>query len=542
MVSIFVGSQPCPVSYLNEEKIVCRSPPATQLTNDTVQDLSADVQLFIGNRSSEDVSVSSISNFTFLYKMSLTLDIVDVEVEMANDTLALKIEAVNTTDLVAFLGHVECELKTERANHSTLGAQCSLPLNVFEPGQYPIRLLQKQMGYANIPAERQHFTVAPLIKTIFPSHGSVCGGQSLTISGRNLKSRTNSTRVNLTGNFTCEIQSSDDTIIRCALLRNDLPVDNEQFHDGSQDLRVSVIVNGIESRCLEDCSFHLLENLTFIIDAVTVEISEMLVHLLVRAQKSVWTMEETSIEVDGYLPCNITFWNETSVGCWLSSLVAGNHVVSVQHGRWGRACLRQGGSDVFRIDPRVLQIYPQNFSINGGGLLTLEGIALKGRNETAVIVGNRHCFLTSTSFWAVRCLVPSGHGIASVRLYIDDILYFVGEINYSKDSTPVFLSLLPAMTHFLTIRVSQIRRVEDMYVSVGGAACTNVTGDDRVLHCVVPQLPAGVYNVTGGDVLRGRASSGLAFTSLLTITSVNRNHGECTHCSDQVNCPSVLEL
>ncbi|KAL8173084.1 UNVERIFIED_CONTAM: hypothetical protein K2H54_039752 [Gekko kuhli] len=523
VVSIFVGSQPCPVSYLNEEEIVCRTPPATRLSNASAQDLLANVQLFVGNRSSVDASVSYISNLTFLYKASLTPDIVDVEVEMANDTMVLKIEAVNVTDLVALLGDVECELKEEHANHSTVGAQCSLPLNVFEPGRYPLRVLQKQMGYASIRAARQHFTVAPLIKTIFPSHASVCGGQLLTISGRNLKSQANSSRVSLTGNFTCEIQSSDDTFIRCALLGRDLPLDNGQFHDGSQDLGVTVTVNGIDSCCLGDCSLHLLENLTFVIDAVTVEFSESLIHLLVRAQRSAWRMEDTSIEVDSYLPCNITFWNETGVECRLNSLVAGDHAVSVRHRRWGQACLRRNGSDLFRVDPRVLRFYPQNFSINGGGLLTLEGVALKGRDETSVAIGNRPCFLTSASFWAVQCLVPSGHGVTTVRLYVDDTLNFVGEINYSEDSTPVFLSLLPVANQFLTIRVSRIGRAEDMYVSVGGAACTNITGDDRTLHCAVPRLPAGAYSVTGGDVLRGGASSGLVFTSLLTILSVNSN-------------------
>nr|XP_056712789.1 fibrocystin [Euleptes europaea] len=525
MVSIFVGSQPCPVTYLNEKKIVCHTPPATQLTNATVQDLSVHVQVFIGNRSSADLPVLIVSNFTFLYKMSLILNVVDVEIEMVNDTLGLKIEADNVTDLVALLGDVECELKAEQANDSTVGAQCSLPLNIFEPGWYPIRILQKQMGYANISAVRQHFMVAPLIKTVSPSHGSICGGQLLTISGQNLKSQTNLSRVNLAGNFTCEIQSSNDNIIRCALLRSDLLMDYRQFCNGSQDLGFMVTVNGIDSHCLEDCSFYLLENLTFVIDAVTVEFNEMSIRLLVRGQSSAWTMEETSIEVDGHLPCNITFWNETSVECWIDTLVAGEHIVSVQHTRWGQACLRRKGSNIFRVDPRVLQFYPQNFSINGGGLLTLEGIALKGRNETSIIIENHHCFLTDASWWSVRCLVPSGHGIIGVRLYVDDILYFVGEINYSEDSTPVFLFLLPAANPFLTITVSRIRRTEDMYVFIGGAACTNVTGNDRTLRCIVPWLPAGVYNVTGGDVLRGGASSSLMFTSLLTITSVDSNHG-----------------
>ncbi|XP_054826531.1 fibrocystin [Eublepharis macularius] len=525
MVSVSVGSRPCPVTYLNEEKIVCHSPPAVQLPNTTVQDFAADVRVLIGNTSSVDASALNISNFTFLYKTSLTLDIEDVEVEMVNDTLWLKIEAINVTDLVALLGDVECELKAEHTNHSTFSAQCSLPLNVFEPGQYPVRILQKQTGYANVPTERQHFTVFPLIKTIFPSHGSVCGGQLLTISGLALKSQTNSVGVNLANNFTCEIQSSDDSIIKCALLRMDFLMDNGPFRDGSQDLGVTVSVNGIDSRCLEGCSFHLLENLTFVIDAVTAEFNEMLIHLLIRGQRSAWAMEGASIEVDERLPCNITFWNETTVECCVNHLAAGEHVVSVRHRRWGQACLSQKGSNIFRVAPRVSRFYPQNFSIHGGGLLTLEGVALKGRNKTSVTTGDRNCFLTSVAYWAVQCLVPSNHGTVAVRLSVDDVLYFVGEINYSEDSTPVFLSLLPAVNQFLTIRVSRIRRTEDMYVFVGGTACTNITGNDRTLHCVLPRLPAGVYNVTGGDVLRGGASSSLVFTSCLTVLSVKGNRG-----------------
>lgn len=542
MVSILIGSQPCAITYLSEEKVLCQTPPAIQLSSSMSYDFSAQLEVFIGNRSSEDTCAMSASkkNFTFLYKTSLTPSITGIGIEMMNGSLWLGIEGVNVTDSVAMLGDVACPLETVNTNQSVISAQCSLPLSTLEPGQFLVRILQKQVGQARIPGSMQHFTVAPLMKTIFPSRGSACGGQLITISGLALKSQANSAWVNVTDNFTCEIQSASKGMIKCALFPSSPLVGEWRFHDASQALNITVTVNGIGSRCLGDCSYHLHENLTPVIEAVTVKLSGILTHLFIKGLRLAWAVDEALIEVDAHFLCNVTFWNETGIECQTDSLDAGEHSLSILSRKWGQACLGRKGSNIFRVAPHVLQFYPQNFSINGKGLLTLEGMALKGRNKTSIFIGSHHCLLISVAYCALKCLVPPGSGIAAVRLEVYDVSYYIGEINYSEDFTPVFLSLPPPANQLLTIRVSHIRQAEDMYILVGGSPCANVTGNCTTLHCVLPQLPAGQYNVTGGDVVRGWASSSLVFTSVLAVVSVNNSIGTYIHSSGWQNLILVL--
>nr|XP_028577778.1 fibrocystin-like isoform X2 [Podarcis muralis] len=170
LVSVLVDSQLCRVTSVNDGRILCQTPPVTQLANATLEDFPAQVEVLIGNRTSVDTPALSFSkeNINFLYKMSLTPDITDMRVEMLNDSVRLSIKGTNVTISVAMLGDEECQLEVVNANHSAVGFQCSVPLSALEPGQYPLRILQKQAGYANIPAEMQHITVRPLIKMIFP--------------------------------------------------------------------------------------------------------------------------------------------------------------------------------------------------------------------------------------------------------------------------------------------------------------------------------------------------------------------------------------
>ncbi|XP_026538309.1 fibrocystin-like [Notechis scutatus] len=525
LVSVLINFQSCTITSLTEDKILCRTPPPTQSSNTILKNLLADIEVYIGNRSSVDPCQTKIfKNYTFLYSMSLTPNIINIETELLNNSLHLGVEGVNVTNSVAILEHVECPLEVQKINHSITWSQCSLPVSALEPGHYMMRILQKQMGFANVPAEMQHFTIYPQIKTIFPSRGSVCGGQLLTISGHSLKSWTNSAWVNLTGNLSCDVQSSSEHSIICALFSSDPLLDDQQFPDVHQALYVTVNVNGMYSRCLGDCLFHLFANKTVVIDAVTVKFAGILISLLIRIQKLVWPVDEILIEVDGHLPCNITSLNKTSIECQTHSLDAKEHSISVLSRRWGSACLRQKDSNIFRITPQVLHLYPQNFSINGGGLLTLEGAALQGRSSTSVLIGNQKCLLTKVTYWALQCLVPSGQGTVIVVLNIDNMSYSAGEISYSEEFTPVFLSLLPSTGQLLTIIISKVRQMEDIYVFIGGSSCTNVTSKGTSLQCVLPQLPTGEYNVTGGIVQRGWASSSLVFTSVLTVITVKNSH------------------
>ncbi|XP_067401067.1 fibrocystin isoform X2 [Emydura macquarii macquarii] len=526
LTAVFIGTQTCDVIRLTEETIWCQSPPAADFSKAESQDISAHVGVFTGNRTSPLTPSLNFPkrNITFTYQMALTPLVTSVEVEMKDGSLWLGIEGINVTDSVAKLGDSECELEFQYANESTTFSQCSLPLSTLEPGIYPIRVLQKQVGYANVTAAWQNFTLAPQVQAIIPSKGSACGGLFLTISGHALKSRRNSVHVSLSGNYTCEIYSLDDNVISCALLPREPPLGDWWLSDGYPALNITVTVNGIQSVCLGDCTLHLLEQWTPRVDAVAWEINGTLTYLLISGRRLASATDKPVVQVDNHSPCNVTFWNESFIQCQTGSLYPGEHNFSVSNGKTGRACFNSG-SPIFSVIPYVLKFYPQHFGTNGGGLLTIQGAALKGRSSTSVLVGNRSCLIAEVSYVVLRCSVPRGNRICALTLEIDGISYQLGEINYSEEFTPIFLFLLPPVGLVLTMTVSRITGVESMHISIGDSPCTNITGNHTTLQCWAPQLPAGEYRVLGGDFVRGWASSNLTFTSWLTVTSTRNNWG-----------------
>uniref|UniRef100_A0A8D0HLS2 PKHD1 ciliary IPT domain containing fibrocystin/polyductin n=1 Tax=Sphenodon punctatus TaxID=8508 RepID=A0A8D0HLS2_SPHPU len=530
MASVLISSQICAIVGLREEMIWCQTPPAARLSEGGSEDLPAQVEVVIGNSSVASTFVLSFQkkNFSFTYQTLLTPTVTDVKVEMRDNSLWLGIEGRDVTDSLAMLGDARCELEFQYSSDTTTHSLCTLPLGTMEPGRYPVRVLQKQVGYANITAVLQHFMLTPQIVTVFVSHNLACGGPLLTISGLALKSQRDAVSVSLTGNYTCEIQTSDYNIINCVLLPREPLLADGWLPNVSHAVNVTVTVNGINSSCLGDCTFYVLEKQwTPEIDTVTLEINGTLIYLLIGIQRLAWAPNELVIKVDNHAPCNVTYWNESSIGCQTDSLLPGEHTISVLGRRNEQGCSGKN-SRVFSVIPDVLKFYPQNFSTNGGGLLTVEGTALKGRNWTSVIIGSHLCLLTDVDSVALRCVVPMGSGITAVGIEVDGISYRVGDISYSKEFTPIFLSLLPPVSRLLTIMACRIRNVEDVYVSIGDSPCTSVTGNGTALHCLLPQLPAGEYPVTGGDLQTGQASSNLTLTFHLSVKSV---HG-CYGCLD----------
>ncbi|XP_019392715.1 PREDICTED: fibrocystin isoform X5 [Crocodylus porosus] len=526
LVSVTIDRQTCDVTHLMEEAIWCRTPPAAGSSHVQSQDISAQVLVFIGSRSTTHTPSLSLQSrdIAFTYQMALTPGVSAVEVEMRNGSLHLGIHGLNVTNSLAKLGDSACELTSQPANESTTFSQCSLPLSTLEPGIYPIRVLQKQLGYANLTASLQDVRVTPQISTVFPSQGSACGGLTLTIFGFAFTSQSNSVRVSLGGSYSCEIKSSVYSMILCTLLPRDQSLGAWQLPEAYPVLNITVTVNGISSICLANCTLHLWEEWTPSVDAVTWEINGTFTDVVLSGQRLVWATDEPVVCMGDQAPCHVTHWNETSVRCRAASVYAGEHTLSMPNSRRGQACFRRG-SHIVSIAPYVLRFYPQHFGGNGGGRLTIEGAAFQGRSQPSVIIGNQPCLITRATYNVIQCTVPPGHGTKALWLEVNSLSYPLGEISCREEFTPAFLSLLPGAGLLLTVKVSRITAVESMRVSVGDSPCTDINGNRTTLQCLAPQLPAGEYHIVGHDLLRGWASSDLTFISRLAVTSVHNNFG-----------------
>ncbi|NWS18501.1 PKHD1 protein, partial [Pachyramphus minor] len=522
LVSVLMNNQTCAVTHLEEETIWCLTPSAANLSNEDSQDISVRVNVVISSRSLQ-YSLLAKRITTFIYQRALTPLVTVVETETTDSSLLLSIQGINITGSVAKLGHSECQLDLRPGNKSAMFYQCSLPLNSLEPGTFPIQVIHRQLGYAHVTARKQAFTVTPRITSIFPAKGSICGGMLLTISGIALKSRGNLVQVNLESNYSCEIQKSDYNAISCVVLPASHPLGSQGLPEASRALSVTVTVNGVSSVCLGDCTLHLQEQWTPLVHLVTWKTNGTLTYVTIKGQRLAWPSNSPLVRVSNHTGCKVTFWNETIIECQTACLAPGEHSISIPNRKSGNACFREASS-VLPILPQVDRFYPQNFSANGGGLLTLAGSALKGQRTTSVLIDHRPCHILNVTCAALQCAVPPGNGTRALSLKVDEHFYYLGTISYSEEFTPAFLSLV-ATGLLLTMTVSQVTEVDTMHVFVGDFACSGVTISGYTLQCSAPLLPVGEYPVLGLDIPRGWASSNLTFTSQLRVTSVSHNWG-----------------
>ncbi|NXP76326.1 PKHD1 protein, partial [Ramphastos sulfuratus] len=522
LVSVSMNSQTCVVTHLTEERVWCLTPPAANLSNGDSQNVSVGVNVVISSRSLQPVVLAKRTT-TFSYQRGLTPLVTVVEVEITDSNLLLNIQGINITGSVAEIGHSKCELEFQRGNKSAMLYQCSFPLNSLEPGTFPIKVVQRQLGYALVTARLQAITVTPQITSIFPSRGSICGRMLLTISGIALKSRRNLVQVTVGSNYSCEIQNSEDDAISCIVLPGVYPLHYPWLAEAPGAVNVTVTVNGISSVCLGDCTLHLSEQWTPLVDLMSWETNGTFTYVMIKGQRLAQSSDSPMVHLNNQTACKVTFWNETSITCQTDCVAPGEYSISISNRRSGQACFRKA-SNILTVLPLVYQFYPQNFSTNGGGLLTLTGTALRGKRMTSVLIDYHPCLILNITCVAIQCVVPPGHGTRALSLKVDGISYYLGRISYNEESTPAFLSLV-ASDLLLTVTVSWVTEVDTIYVFVGDFACSDVTITHLTLQCSAPLLPVGKYHVTGLDVSRGWASSNLTFTSWLVVTDVHQNWG-----------------
>ncbi|XP_044927182.1 fibrocystin isoform X1 [Mustela putorius furo] len=520
LVWVLVGNRTCDIVNSTDTVIWCETPPSALLPKADVPTVPAPVEVWAGNASLVRGPLPSLvgKGFTFMYEVARTPVVTAVQGEMTNNSLRLSVEGNNLPNSVILLGFLNCDLEMQSLWNNMSLSGCSFPLHSLEAGTYPLQVRQKQMGFANMSAVPQQFVMTPRIMAILPTRGSACGGTVLTVRGLALNSRKRSVQVHLSGPFSCVILSLGDQTVLCQISQVDAPLPNASF-----TLNITVLVNGLPSECQGLCTLSLREETTPIVDSLTTNISGSLTMVLIRGQKLDITTDEPMVFVDNHLPCVVTFFNASHVACRISDLTPGLHYVSIFHTRIGYACFGNV-SRHFHILPEVSHYFPKNFSIHGGSLLSMEGIALRGENSTLVFIGQQACLTVSISSKFIQCIVPAGNGSGGLVIEVDGLSYRMGVIGYSNAFTPQLLSISQT-DDILTMVVAQVSGAKNVDIFIGMSPCVGVSGNYTVLQCVVPPLPAGEYPVRGYDRMRGWASSVLVFTSTVTISAVTENFG-----------------
>ncbi|XP_064411311.1 fibrocystin [Latimeria chalumnae] len=521
LVSALLNGQVCNVFSSDEESIQCTTPPVTNLSLLPVEDIKANVTILIGNILAENRPHGALQGLLeFKYQVTSTPVVTNITIETQNDTVWLYLEGTNLTNSMAILGDFMCEVQPLNISNTSNLYNCSLPLNILEVGVYTVKVLQKQLGYANITSESGGFTVRPQIMNVSPSYGSACGGTSLTISGIALNSSRNLSHIILAGSYTCEAQDTNFTTILCIVKG---PCCLEVPAITFQTFNVTVTVNSVESICTGNCSFSTGEEWTPIVYNIIPIVNGSMLALVLTGQRFSNNSNEVIILVDDHLTCYVTSANESVVECQLFLIYPGNYSLSVFHQQKGQACFRNISGYV-RIVPQILNFNPKDFGVNGGGRLTIEGAPLRGSYRMLIRLGYRDCIISNISYVAVQCTVPVGYGTVDVIMEIDNFTILVGKVNYTEDFTPVLLSASLLAYPFLFINISNFSpQLANIHIFIGEYQCMNISGSGTVLQCQVPQLPTAEYPIKGNDLIRGQAFSNLTVTPELTIIFISPN-------------------
>ncbi|MBZ3881642.1 Fibrocystin, partial [Sciurus carolinensis] len=520
LVWVLVGNQPCDKLNLTEESIWCETSPAPLLHNTDALTIPALVEVWAGNTTLIHGPSASLvgKGLTFVYEVAATPVVTALWGEVTNSSLKLYVEGSNLSDSVILLGSLKCEVETQSLGGNLSLSGCSFPLHSLEAGVYPIQVCQKQMGFANMSSVPQQFVVTPRIMTIFPTHGSVCGGTLLTVRGLALNSRRRSVQVNLSGPFTCMILHLEDSTVLCQINLMD-----DHLPGASFTLNITVVVNGLPSECEGNCTLFMQEEKSPVVDALTTDISGPLTTVLISGQRLCTRAEKPMVFIDDQLLCNVTFFNANQVACQISDLTPGLHYLSVVQTSNGYACFGNI-SRHFSIIPQVFHYFPKNFSIHGGSLLAIEGTILRGQNTTLIFVGRQVCRTVNISSELIQCIVPAGNDSVALEMEVDGIWFDIGVVGYSDAFTPELLSVSQS-DGILTFAVARISGPTNVDIFIGRTPCVGVSGNYTVLQCTVPFLPAGKYHIRGYDCIRGWASSALVFVLNATITAVTENFG-----------------
>lgn len=463
-------------------------------------------------------NVSNSKDFIFTYHRNFTPNVSNLSWIIENGSLWLYLSGYNLSNSVIFFENTRNQDKYEISYVELQKNSFKIPLRGFGPGKYQIKVWDEKMGFASIPLENQTVELIPRVSSIIPREGPLCGGIVLTICGYFYKITNSFVFVTLSRGYICPILSANGSIIQCTLKTH-----SNYNISVALDVDATIVINGVPSLCTGNCTFHLVPELSPVINEILPRLEGAFPILYVLGQR---LGGKIHILVDGSLECIVTSWNTTMVKCQLKETIPiGNHTVIFPFSADGLACFSSKPFH-FIIEPQITKLYPVDFGLNGGGCLTIEGSGLQGLTSTLVFIGSFHrCLVTTANYTMVQCILPPLTGTMRVIIQVDDYNTTGGIIRFSTLYTPMVHSLLERHPG-LKIVVSGIMAVEKLHITVEHYNCTNITGNTSVVQCDLPDLPAGIYEVRCLDGDRGWATSNITFHVPLIVTSIKNNIGE----------------
>ncbi|XP_053316454.1 fibrocystin [Spea bombifrons] len=518
LISVSIGGQPASVITSTRETITCQTPPYSGLSPE-LDGIPAVINVSVSGYAATYINTGqpNTTDLFFFYRKDCTPAVSNFSWFIEDGTLQLHLSGLNLTHLLILNSRYQPKYKQNLTEWRE--SNISIPLHDFEAGRYFMKFYHEPMGYANTTSPGQVLELLPLVYSVSPDHGQSCGGTLLTISGSFFITPQSYVTVNLSHDYICLVRRFNFSTIEC-VVRND----GIRNISSPALLNVSVIVNGLTGVCKGSCRVYLSPEQTPVVNGFVPIFEGSLWILRFHGYGLMDATETLHVHMDNDLPCYVTLINDKVAECHIHNIAAGNHTVNILNAAKEDICFPLISFN-FSITPKITSFSPIYYGTNGGGLLTIRGSALQGKNVTLVYIGAESCHIVDLNHTVISCIVPPGSGTFSVMINIDRFNHSIGSIRCHERYTPVVYSLLENNETF-SLTVSGITIPENVKVFVGDSSCAPISGNASTVQCPVPRLPAGTYQVRCLDRQRGWASSNTTFVSPLGVRAV-RNNIDC---------------
>uniref|UniRef100_UPI0037E8D1AF fibrocystin-L-like n=1 Tax=Semicossyphus pulcher TaxID=241346 RepID=UPI0037E8D1AF len=264
--------------------------------------------------------------------------------------------------------------------------------------------------------------------------------------------------------------------------------------------QAEVLINGIISKCVGDCSFEWSEDKTPVVTGISPSKGSNGLGTLLTVTGTGFGEGNATILV-GKARCNVEQSTSTTQVCRLGSSSAGTYPVSVNFPSLGYTRYPDGKMFYFTYQLSVSSFSPLSGSSAGGTLLTVKGHGFS--HESKVTVGSEECTVVDASDTELKCRTPAGSaGSQNVMVMVGNMSVTASSsFTYDNKLTPQLSSLSPSTTTVigqreLTITGSNLGGQDnESVVLVGGKECVTVEWTNTNIKCLLPVLPPGSHKV-----------------------------------------------
>ncbi|XP_030644362.1 PKHD1 like 1, tandem duplicate 1 [Chanos chanos] len=264
--------------------------------------------------------------------------------------------------------------------------------------------------------------------------------------------------------------------------------------------QVEVFINGIPSKCSGNCGFTWSESKTPTVTGISPTQGSHALSTILTITGSGFAGENATVML-GDIECSTLQVTDTSLTCGVGPRSAGVYPVSVNFFRLGYARYPEGSIFNFTYQMGVTSIAPASGSVTGGTILTVSGYGFS--RETEVIIGNETCDIITVNLNELRCRVAPGTvGPQTVTLRKGEMTSSAGDtFTYDDSLTAWIMGVSPQTTVVFEQRVLMVtgtnfgNEANDSSLLIGHRECEVIQWSDNNITCLLPILPAAIYDV-----------------------------------------------